>query len=331
MSKCRNSRKKHVSVSIKSRIEKIVHRTKDCKIGTFVHTKNSKQIYVKPKFNDYKPCLGEESTEELIKLVDLNNLPKGIKVSTMTIACKIGTPIHLENVARFIDLSANSIQSVKYGSHPLNNRTIVTTKKKKKKKVDGKSKRNFYNEATVKLKPTNNKPVNVKLFKNESLQLTGVKNMKNFCEIISKLFHELKKDKAAIFEGKLIKKPLVEDKKKLQLYDVQICMINTNFKLKKEIDRDQLYDKLQKDRVNCTYEPCLHACVNIKYQYSSQKKVSVFVFKSGSIIITGANCIDHVLRAYNFIMSKFRKYGNSIILAKIEDLFKPSELNKYLK
>lgn len=155
--------------------------------------------------------------------------------------------------------------------------------------------------------------------------------MYDFCNVISKLFFELKKEKAVIKDYKLIQKPFVYDALKMELYDVQICMINTGFKIKNGINRDILYEKLIHDRVNCTYEPCLHACVNIKYQYSSKKKVSIFVFQSGSIIITGASTVDHIVKAYNFIMKKFKKYNSEILLAKIEELFKKcSELKKYL-
>jgi TATA-box binding protein (TBP) (component of TFIID and TFIIIB) len=288
-----------------------------------------KSILNKVTLKEYFPGLTKTSIKELIKLVELDKLPEGIRISTMTITCKIGTKINLENIARFIDLTEDRILSVKYGQHPLNNRSIMKIKKKTTSK---KKKKNFYNEATIKIKPIDNNPINIKLFKNESLQLTGVKSMDNFCEVLSKLFFELKKEKYVIDHDKLKLKPFVEDVKKLKLHvnDVKICMINTNFKIKNEIDRDLLYEKLQHDGVACTYEPCLHACVNVKYQYSAQKKVSIFVFKSGAIIITGANTTDHVIKAFNFIFDKLQVYGSDIMLASTEELFKCKELKKYL-
>ncbi len=308
-----------------------------------------KDVFIKPNLNDYKPILTKKSIDELIQFVEFNKLPKKVNVSTMTIACKIGTPIYLENVARFLNLHVDRIHSIKYGSHPLNNRTIIVEKKKKKTK-EKKKKKNFYNEATIKIKPTDNKAVNVKLFKNESLQLTGVKNMNNFCEIISKLFFELKKKKYVMinenttdendslimrdnkmYRKRLVLKPFIHDESKLQLYDVQICMINTNFKVQNNIDRGLLYEKLLLDGIYCTFDPTLHACVNIKYDYSAKKKVSIFVFQSGAIIITGSNCINHVVSAYNFLKRKFATYGTDVILAGADKMLTQTELKKYLK
>lgn len=304
----------------------------------------------KPNLHDYKQVLTQDSINALVKLVEFNKLPENINVSTMTIACKIGTPMYLPNVARFIDLDKDRINSIKYGTDPLNNRTIIEEKKKKKKK-EKKKKRNFYNEATIKIKPTGNGLINVKLFKNESLQMTGVKNMENFCEIISKLFFELKKkkyvmeyydgvdeqtDSLVMYEGKvyrkkLVHKPFIVNENKLQLYDVQICMINTNFAVKNHIDRALLYEKLLSDGIYCHFDPKLHSGINIKYDYSAEKQVSIIVFQSGAIIITGSNCINHVVSAYNFLKNKFKKYGNSIILAGADNMLTPTELKQYLK
>jgi TATA-box binding protein (TBP) (component of TFIID and TFIIIB) len=276
-------------------------------------------IITPPKYTMY---FSNDEIKNIIKLADVKLLPKNIKISTMTVTCKVGTIINLHNIDRFIDRREDCIQHIKYGK---------PEKSDAAKKKTTKRRQNFYNEATIKLAPaSDNKPINIKLFKNGSLQLTGVKNMIDFCDVISKLFFEFKKYKAVIYKGKLVPKPFVKNIDELKLYDIQICMINTSFKIQHNINREILYNSLLMDKISCMFEPCTHACVNIKYQYSPQKKVSIFVFQSGSVIITGANSIDQVIKSYNFIIGKFKKYGSKIISAKIDDLFKCAELKKYL-
>ena len=62
-----------------------------------------------------------------------------------------------------------------------------------------------------------------------------------------------------------------------------------------------------------------------------KKTVSIFVFMSGSIIITGSNTIDQVAYAYKFIIEKLEKYRNLAILVETNDIFNMSkELQKHL-
>lgn len=267
-----------------------------------------------------------DNLSDIKKLINFDNLPDEVMVSTMTMTCKLGTNINRENIGRFIELKKGSILSVRYGRHPLSNRTLIVKKKKKNNK-----KKNFYNQVTVEIKPKDNKYVNVKLFKNGSVQMTGVKNVNDFCEIMNILITELKRKKAVIQKYKLIEKPFVEDYSKLGIYNIKVNMINSNFRVDYNIDRDALYNALRDDNIECTYEPCWHACVNIKYNYkNTDKKISIFVFESGAIIITGANNIDHVYNAYQFINQKLTKFGSNVVLTKLESILELDELQKYL-
>lgn len=87
--------------------------------------------------------------------------------------------------------------------------------------------------------------------------------------------------------------------------DFKINMINSNYKVNINIDRDKLYCLLNKKKVKCSYEPCIRACVIIKYtpieDNIDQKVVSVFIFQKGNIIITGSRSRNHILSTYNYI------------------------------
>ena len=95
-------------------------------------------------------------------------------------------------------------------------------------------------------------------------------------------------------------------------------MINSDFKVNFEIRLDYLYKIItQEYKIICSYEPCIYPGAKIEYYYPNNgfckctsfctgksetcKKITIAVFQSGCIIITGANKIEHIEIAYNFI------------------------------
>ena len=168
----------------------------------------------------------------------------------------------------------------------------------------------------VQIKNKKKKPVNIKLFSNGSIQMTGCRTLDNAVETLLTVFIELKKIKAVI-NYKIMK---VEEKPfatNLDIIDIKninelkIAMINSGFKIPFKIDRVKLYNLLLSETYECLFDPVKHACVNIKYEHPD-KTISIFVFEKGSIIITGArNCIQ-ILDAYNFINKYLLKNHNHI-------------------
>ncbi len=51
-------------------------------------------------------------------------------------------------------------------------------------------------------------------------------------------------------------------------------------------------------------------------------KISVFVFESGSIIITGAKHADHISKAYKYITTKIYENYNKIIINNLDTILK---------
>lgn len=278
--------------------------------------------------NDITNVLKQDHTNKIMG--NFNKLPKDILISTMTITCKLGTNINLENVAKYVDLSMAGIRSIRYGCKPEYTRILVE-KKKKTKKV--KKKKSFFNQATLEIKPSNNNAINVKLFKNGSVQMTGCKSIKNAYEILTILINQLKIEKATLTDGVITEKKYVYDHKILKVSDFKIVMINSNFKVDYKIDREVLYNILKKDGITCTYEPCIHACVNIKFNYFDDNKIiSIFVFQSGAIIITGANNTKHIISAYEYINKKLKDNYDQIVKKKVDIARKNNQiLNNYLK
>jgi len=269
----------------------------------------------------------------ILKEFSVGHLPEDVTISTMTLTCKIATKFNCENIAKYIDLDVSRILTVTHGElgNTKTNRTIVPKKKtsgkpKKQKKV-------FYNQVSmyVKVHAKNKKPVNIKLFSNGSIQMTGCKTVENAIETLIKVLYELKKEKAVINYAtmKIVDKPFCDNVNILDLKHIiglQIVMINSGFIIPFKMDRTKLYNLLLSDGYECTYNSVKHACVNVKFIHE-EKQISIFVFEKGSILITGARNCTQIYEAYMFI-NKYLLKNHKII--KKNEVLSNSNIVKYL-
>lgn len=290
--------------------------------------------------NNLKSIESKVITQKLKPYMNLEDLPEDLHISTVTLTCCLNTEFYLDNISKYVDLSDNGILRIRYGEEEdaTTNRSIIPEKKNNKR--NKKSKKAFYNQATViiKSKTYNNTP-NVKLFKNGTIQMTGIKSLKNFVEVIEVLCTELKKVKAIVNKKtmkdltikKFVSKPEVVDPENIS--KLSIRMINSNFNIGFKINREKFYNLLLSQNVNCTFESCAHAGVNIKHAYKEGEQISIFVFESGAIIITGAKNREHIMSAYNFIVEKIHKNYYDIVQNKItiDNILKRKEFKKINK
>lgn len=189
--------------------------------------------------------------------------------------------------------------------------------------------------------------INVKIFKNGSLQMTGIKKTKECNIIINKLFNEIinpiNTDSIIAYPAGTILPDFMQVAEEpntmlnflellepvelpvllthLKITDFSIRMINSNCQVPFKINRDILFQLLKKDKIKCRYDPNSHACVNIRYDINSNDKVSIFVFQSGSIIITGGKKIIDINKGYHYIMS---------IISKHYEAIKKKDLDNYI-
>lgn len=269
---------------------------------------------------------------EALKELSAKKLPDDVSLSTMTLVCNIGTKINAGNIARYIDLSVNSIISVSHGraGDVITNRSI--TKPVRAPKKTKKQKKMFYNQVSIQVRIKSKlKPVNVKLFSNGSIQMTGCKNLDHALDALEMIFIEMKKVKAVlnIKAKKVIEKPFLEDLKFGSLEYVKgfkVVMINSNFKMPFKIDRYKLYNLLVDGDYDCVFDPDVHACVNIKYS-DPGKTISIFVFEKGSIIITGAKNCEQIKNAYDFINVYLLKNHDAIVK---HDVSSTDNIMKYI-
>lgn len=254
--------------------------------------------------------------------IEIKNIPNDLDVSTMTIILKVNTLFNLYNIGNYLPLNHNDIIEIKCGdsNDPKTNRSLIAKKIRKSKKI--KKKDSFYNQATLKVKIEGDKIINIKIFHNGAVQLTGCKSLNNAKESIQKLLPLLNKKRYLLdfFNNKITEVVYHDKTKDLTIYDiykVKVGLVNTNFNINFSIDRDKLYKKLKDDitqkkfpnifTIDPKYDPNRHACVNIQLFILDPKlnitvkSVSIFVFEKGSIIITGAKNFKQVMTAYNFI------------------------------
>lgn len=282
------------------------------------------------------------------------DLPYDLLISTATITCKINTLFDVENIAYYFNDFDDILIDKKYGDRITNNLLNLkkTNKKKKKKKIT----KNFLNQISLifstpmlmgmdvsKLSTKDKeKVINVKLFVNGSIQMTGCKHLNNITKCLEILFEKLKNIKAIInenneFEKKKFFKNIEDIDLKIinitydldnykedpythlkieNVYKFNINMINTNFNIGFQIKRDALRQLLILNGFDASLDPNVQACINIKYNIPNlNKTVSIFVFESGSILISGSDTCEQILYTYNFI-NKFILTNYKSLLSK---------------
>lgn len=259
--------------------------------------------------------------------------PTELRVSTMSAKCRITREIMIE---RFITHIYNQILKHKddkeytYPFIGVKYRDIEINILEKKKKT---TKKSFYNQATLIIKPSDDiRQQNIKLFNNSSISLTGCKIKSDGLNAIRTIIKEMKKT-PDIFESE-------EDRDQINYEDYNITLINSDYCLNYTIDRLKLSDLLiNKYNLFVTYTPDIYPGVKVYYYWNplyknnkglcqcekkcedkkkkeldetSCKRITIAVFQSGKVIITGSNKMRQTKDAYNTI--------NKIIMKNYKDI-----------
>ena len=188
-----------------------------------------------------------------VKANEIDNLPNGVSISTMCSSCNLGTIINILNIEKYLELDINDVLCVKRNMEKI--RTLIPDKKKNKRdKIKTlKNTNHFYNQITIIMRIGNGPienwetepKINLKLFKNGSVQMSGCKSVNGINIVLNKLLYKLKIVKAKIEEGKIVEISYVEDLNKLDINKFKIDMINSNYKVNMQIDRPNLFNLLR--------------------------------------------------------------------------------------
>ena len=285
--------------------------------------------------------------------------PTRLRISTRSAISKFSSVVNLFKV--FVILSKNIINNIVLKKNPnylikcicMSDYILVTLDKHKKRKYNNitlekidkiledlreNTRGHFYNQCSITIKPDlDRKPVNIKLFTNGSISMTGCLMDKDGKDPVKILLDELNK-----YSDQNI---FVDDE--VEITDYKITMINSDFKLNFKLDRKILHEKLINFGLLSNYDPENYPGVKIYYfwnYYNNKKnigickckkkcngkkgdgkgdgrckKVTVAIFSSGSIIITGANNEQQIIDVYKQINRFIKHIYKDIIKFSILD------------
>ena len=253
-----------------------------------------------------------------VSALDLTKLPNNVTISTMSATSSLGVDVELANIFNYMKLNKKYITTIKYKGE-------IKSLEKQSKRKRKKTVKSFQNQLTVEIRPDiENLPdnkISIKIFKNGSIQMSGVKSLHACNLAISKLIDSISKEYGVIVDGKINDIKFVEDKTKIKINRFKVDMINSNFNINYEVNRENLYNILLNKKIECRYEPSIHACVNIKFRpTNAPKNISIFVFQSGHIIITGAKNIYNIAESYEYITNLLAEHKQEIEKSKISDI-----------
>ncbi len=195
----------------------------------------------------------------------------------------------------------------------------------------------FFNQATLVIRrevaPLHWKEINIKLFRNGGVQMTGVRSEAMSWDAIQWLCTHIQE---RCTEARVFESPTVTVQK------MQIQLVNTDFSIGAKIRRDVLYKLLsEKYHLTVSYEPSIYQGVKTKYFYNEKrpstcppgicpcgklckgtgdgtelgacKKITISPFQTGQVIITGARNMAQIDEAYVFMRKLFTDHADEVV------------------
>ena len=236
-------------------------------------------------------------TSQYFELIDIANKNKHIlNISTITLIATLNT---------------NKLNLEHFCSRFKHNNVQIKIAENGRRKY-------FYNQITLNYKDISKK--SIKIFSNGKLQITGLT-----CAFeCNRLLTLIVKWLTNAFE------------ESIYIIDSYIGMINGNFSIRKPIDLLAFnYLLCNNEHTLCIYNPESYPAINIKLNHNGNR-ISVFVFGTGNIVITGSKSIPDMKHAYLFITNMMKKYPNIYkdynvdIIKKVESIVHGYTIRQYL-
>lgn len=271
------------------------------------------------------------------KSLDMPSFTKtDLRISTMVITAHWGTQIDLDKLFESLKTVIIPIWYPDIGILKFENKNMVLGASHKdiftNRKITSKS---FFNQSTLVLRRKINegtpqegwKEVNVKLFANGGIQMTGVTSEEFAYNTIVWLLETIKTLPVSPFA-----EPASIDRFSVQL-------INTDYALNKFINQDALHKILINDyNLFSMLEKTIYQGVNTKFFYNTRnpakgicecekgckgqgtgdgegecKRITMSIFRTGRIIITGARQLNQIRAAYDFLNTVFEKHHRAVL------------------
>ena len=263
--------------------------------------------------------------------------PTALRISTKVITANTGTIINakllFENIAQILVplwWPGEGILKMEHEKNVIGHSSRDVFSKR------GVSDKTFFNQSTIVLRKAINptmtqfKEVNIKLFGNGGIQMTGIPAEDFARETLMWLIEQLKSVKPNVFTAT----------PELQKFKVQL--INSDYQVAYPINRNALHNILsQKYKLFSTFESTIYQGVNTKYYYNEKhpdkntpgiclcerrckgqgsgdgpgecKRITMSVFQTGKIIVTGGRYLYQLEEAYNFLNKVLQTHAHEIL------------------
>jgi TATA-box binding protein (TBP) (component of TFIID and TFIIIB) len=271
----------------------------------------------------------------------------GLRVSTMVITAHWGVPIQLDKLFELLKTAIIPVWYPMEGILKFEHKNMVIGSSHKdiftNRKITSKS---FFNQSTIVLRRKINadmdeshmnwKEVNVKLFANGGIQMTGVVSESFARHAIEWLLQTL----LSLPESPFVP-TMTADNIQLEasIHRFSVQLINTDYTLNKFINQDALHKILINEyNLFSMLEKTIYQGVNTKFFYNTLstgrgicecenfckgqglgtgngecKRITMSIFRTGRIIITGARKIEQIETAYRFLNEVFEKYHKAVL------------------
>lgn len=230
--------------------------------------------------------------------------------------------VFFENVA-LVNPHSNDVGFIWVENGP--NRSRGNNLKKAKRSAE--ERKIFDNQVTVIYRFSEKYMPNIKLFRNGNIHITGIRHPSDGEFIVKKMSEEVLR--IAKDEKNILNQALVTDLSVIEPCNFKIRMINSDFSIPFRIRRKDLHRLLISHVYNniCSFQPGTYPGVKLQYYWNEHyhqhdgrcmcdehcdgkgdgsrigfcKKVTISVFESGKVLITGATSFEQIEKAYAFI------------------------------
>lgn len=252
------------------------------------------------------------------------------KVSTITCNADLGINLNLDILYENFEINDKFIWIYYPKITDKPNSRGVYPKKKRTPKKEGVKKNLFDNQVTTIFKINDAYLPNLKIFKNGNIQITGIKDKSIVENIIELIIIQIKQ----IYEKN---NDLTSNIENIKFNNFIIRMINTDFKSftdssmqNKFLIRRKILHKILINEIynnKCSFEPGRYHGVKLEYFWNSNKekldgicncskhcfgkgsgngennckKITIAIFESGSVLITGGISFEQIDEAYKYI------------------------------
>lgn len=241
------------------------------------------------------------------------------KISTITATGSLATEtvyIDIDVVFDAVTIDPMCDEGVLFAEFGKRRKGVSKKMVRRKEAIVEKKHKKFDNQLTLEYKirmdEIHHTILNCKIFNNGNVQMTGVKYIEQGATYLERVCEIVRGASGA-----------VSDPTKLHPCRYRVRMINCDYKVGFNIKRDALFNILISDYNNVSsFEPCIYPGVKLQYmwkpgneggictcpemcainkKHSVCKKITIAIFQSGCVIITGAQSLLQINEAYAWI------------------------------